>query len=281
MAPRSSFGAAGVFFVVRREGGAMVKVEAVVVRDKVEEVMDAVTEHRPRRRHRDRGGRARSAAGDHARVPRPRLRVALPPEGAVDLRRRRATSPRRSWRRSSRRHGPGTNQATGSSGRRRSGVRCTTAPAGRSRRWSREQQGPRDRGVDDLGRRRGGARDVHAGRLRVPRGRADADEERRPRRCEERAHVRARRGRLLPRRLRDRVRRRRQRPRRRLRLPAAMRTRCSRSARSRSPGSRRFQRPGRTCSRSSSRASRSRSSGARWPSGRSCGCTSPSASSSS
>ena len=35
-----------------------------------------------------------------------------------------------------------------------------------------------------------------------------------------------------------------------------------------------------TCSRSSSRASRSRSSGARWPSGRSCGSTSPSASSS-
>ena len=44
-----------------------------------------------------------------------------------------------------------------------------------------------DRSEHDLGRRRGDPRHVHAGRLRVPRGRADADEERRPHRGEERA----------------------------------------------------------------------------------------------
>src|SRR5687767_15498532 len=52
---------------------------------------------------------------------------------------------------------------------------------------------------------------VHAGRLRLPRGGPHADEERRPRRREERAHLRARVDRLLPRRLRDGVRRRGQR----------------------------------------------------------------------
>src|SRR5207237_2623728 len=41
---------------------------------------------RPRRGDRDRGGRARPPARHHARVPRPRLRVALPAEGAADLR---------------------------------------------------------------------------------------------------------------------------------------------------------------------------------------------------
>ena len=50
--------------------------------------------------------------------------------------------------------------------------------------------------------------------------------------------------------------------------------------RRRSPGSRRCRPARRTSSRRSSPASRSRSSGARWPSGRSCGSTSPSASSS-
>ena len=82
--------------------------------------------------------------------------------------------------------------------------------------------------------------------------------------AQERAHLRARRGRLLPRRLRDRLRRRWQRPRRRLRLPA----RCRHPARDRGgavlvvldhPRSR-----APISSRSCSRASRSRSSGARW-----------------
>ena len=41
---------------------------------------------RPRRRHRDRGGRPRPPAGDHARVPGPRFRVAVPPEGAARVR---------------------------------------------------------------------------------------------------------------------------------------------------------------------------------------------------
>ena len=61
---------------------------------------------------------------------------------------------------------------------------------------------------------------------------------------------------------------------------ARARTPCSRSARSRSAGSAPSRRPGRTSSRSSSRGSRSRSSGARWPSGRGSGSTSPSGSSS-
>ena len=43
--------------------------------------------HRSRRRDRDRGGRPRAREGHHARVPGPRLRVAVPAEGADDLRR--------------------------------------------------------------------------------------------------------------------------------------------------------------------------------------------------
>ena len=47
-----------------------------------------------------------------------------------------------------------------------------------------------DRRQHDLGRRRGRPRHVHAGRLRVPRGGPDADEERRAHRRQERAHLR-------------------------------------------------------------------------------------------
>ena len=68
----------------------MMKVEAVVVRDRVETVMDAVESetghvgvtvveavgHGKQTRH-------------HARVPGPRLPVAVPAEGASDVRRRR------------------------------------------------------------------------------------------------------------------------------------------------------------------------------------------------
>ena len=68
-----------------------------------------------------------------------------------------------------------------------------------------------DRDEHGLGRHRGRARDVHAGGLRVPRGRPDPHEERRPHRGEERPDLRDRVDRLLLRRLRDRVRRRRQR----------------------------------------------------------------------
>ena len=68
----------------------MMKVEAVVVRDRVETVMEAVEEGTgPRRRDRDRGRRARPREGHHARVPRAGVRVALPAEGAHDLRRPR------------------------------------------------------------------------------------------------------------------------------------------------------------------------------------------------
>ena len=137
-----------------------------------------------------------------------------------------------------------------------------------------------DRGEHDLGRPRGGPRDVHAGGLRLPRGRADAHEERGAHRRQERPDLRASaRSSTTPsasgspsatansfvgtsgffpssqRAARDR--------------PGAV------LGSSRDPGAQRA-----TCSRSSSRASRSRSSGARWPSGRSSGSTSPSASSS-
>ena len=128
----------------------------------------------------------------------------------------------------------------------------------------------RVRGKHDLGCPRGDPRDLHAGGLRVPRGRPDPDEERRPHRSEERPHPRDRVDRLLPRRLRDRVRRRRQRVGRRL----GVRPDRRRAPRHRSravlvvrgdPG-----RPA-TCSRRRSRRCRSRSSGARWPSARALG----------
>ena len=129
-----------------------------------------------------------------------------------------------------------------------------------------------------VGGHRGRPRHVHAGRLRVPRGGADADEERRAHRREERPRPRPRLDRLLPGRLRHRLRRRRQRPRRRLRL---------RSVRGRAADRRRGavlvvrldpRRPPATSSRSSSARSRWRSSGAPWPSARASGSTSPSGS---
>ena len=75
----------------------------------------------------------------------------------------------------------------------------------------------------DLGRPGRDPRDVHAGGLRLPGGRADADEERRPHRGEERPRPGDRVARLLRRRLRHRLRRRRQRAVGRLRLPAVRR----------------------------------------------------------
>src|SRR6186713_1824920 len=55
----------------------------------------------------------------------------------------------------------------------RSGTRC-----GARRRKRREELRPAARRQHPLGRGRGRARDVHAGRLRLPRGGPDADEER-------------------------------------------------------------------------------------------------------
>ena len=83
----------------------MTKVEAVVVqrarRDRHRRGRGA---DRPRRRHGGRGGRPRPPARDHARVPRADLRVAVPAEGAADLRRRRRAG--RDRRRRDRRRGP-------------------------------------------------------------------------------------------------------------------------------------------------------------------------------
>ena len=133
------------------------------------------------------------------------------------------------------------------------------------------------RGQHDLGDLRGDARDLHAGGLRVPRGGPHPDEERRPHRGQERPH-----------------------PRRSRRssttasasgwrsateAPASSAARassrrstsCSRSGSRRSRGSARSPAQRAICSRWRSPPSRSRSSGARWPSAPSCGSTSRSA----
>ena len=136
-----------------------------------------------------------------------------------------------------------------------------------------------DRRQHRLGRPRGRARHVHAGRVRLPRGGPDAHEERGAHRRQERAHLRRVLDRLLGGRLRDRVRRRRTASSGRA-ASSPRRTRSSRSAPRRSRSSRRSRARPATCSRSSSPASRSRSSGARWPSARSSGSTSSSAPSS-
>ena len=80
-----------------------------------------------------------------------------------------------------------------------------------------------------VGGRGGHPGDVHAGGLRVPRGRPDEDEERRARGREERPHLRHLLPRLLPRRLRLGVRRRGQRVHGRLGLrPLGRRSACDR-----------------------------------------------------
>ena len=213
----------------------MMKVEAVVVRDRVETVIDAVEE--------ETGhvgvtvleavghGRERGITHEYrGRVFESRfLPKALPRSSSSTTQ----IAERRSSTRSPTPPAPAT-----SIGRRdlldvtRRERRSTTAPGERWRRW-RSRMSNKDllyRREHDLGRHRGRPRHVHAGRLRVPRGRADADEERRPHRGEERAHLRRRLDRLLPRRVRDRVRRRRRRPRRRLRASCRRSTSCSRSA---------------------------------------------------
>ena len=133
------------------------------------------------------------------------------------------------------------------------------------------------RGQHRLGRGGGRPRHVHAGRVRLPRGRADADEERGAHRRQERPHLRRLLARLLGGRLRDRVQQgeRGHRDRAGSSPPS---TRCSRSGRRRSSSSPRSPARRATSSRSCSRASRWRSSGARWPSARSSGSTSRSGS---
>ena len=191
---------------------------------------------RPRRGHRGRGRWARPAARDHPRVPGPGVRVALPAEGAA-----RVPGPRREGgrvrRRDRRRGGSGNESGDGIVWTTRWRTSRTTGPAPAWRGWrSDDDQGPHLRHQHGVGDRRGRARDVHAGGLRVPRGRPDEDEERRSHRGQERADLRAGVDRLLPRRIRDGVRRRGQRLRGRLRLlsvdrrAAAIGTRRSRGS---------------------------------------------------
>ena len=99
---------------------------------------------RPRRRHRDRGGRPRPPARDHARVPRPHLRVAVPAEGATDLRRRSDELAGASSTRSSTPPARATSHGDGivlDDARRATSP--TTAPGSRSRRW-RSDERPRN-----------------------------------------------------------------------------------------------------------------------------------------
>ena len=168
----------------------MIKVEAVVIRERVETVIDAVEEETGHVGVTviEAVGHGR-AARHHARVPRPRLRVAVPAEGAADFvvddeiaeavvarDRRRGAQRQRVGRRDRAGRRPSTNVTHNRTGAdaRGGGGRMT---------HQRSSASPRAR----LGRRRGGPRDVHAGRLRVPRGGPDADEERRAHRGEERA----------------------------------------------------------------------------------------------
>ena len=141
-------------------------------------------------------------------------------------------------RRSSTRRAAATSRATGSSGRPRSS-NVTHNRTGLSLGGGGGLMTNHDLLIaveHDLGRRHGGARDVHAGRLRVPRGGPDADEERRAHRRQERPDLRDRLARLLRGRLRDRLRRR-QLLRRHAAASSPRSTSCSRSARRRSAGS--------------------------------------------
>ena len=215
----------------------MTKVEAVVIRERVETVIDAVEEETgPRRRDGDRGGRPRPPARRHARVPRPRVRVALPAEGAAHLRRRRRH--RRGGRRGDRRRRAQRQRV----GRRprvddaASRTSPTTAPG-----WRLEEvevamttQRPRPIAANTVWVvvaavlvmfMQAGFAFLEAGLTRMKNAGAH--------RRQERAHLRRLLDRLLGGRLRDRLRRR-QRVRRHARLLPVGRTRCSPSARRRS-----------------------------------------------
>ena len=98
----------------------VIKVEAVVVRDRVETVMEAVEaeDTGSRRRDRRRGGRPRSRRASPTSTARARLRCAFPAQGVDDLhhpgRGRRGRD--RGCTRSRTRPRPGTSTATGSAG---------------------------------------------------------------------------------------------------------------------------------------------------------------------
>ena len=256
----------------------MMKVEAVVVRDRVETVMEAVeaaTGHvgvtviEAVGHGREKGitHEYRGRVFESRFLPKALMTFVVRDEIAEARDRSRSSTPR----------AQATQPGTASAGPRRSTTSPTTGPERSSRRWRRfEHQGAHNRGEHDLGRRRCGPRHLHAGGLRVPRGRPDPDEERRPYRGQERADPCDRVDRLLPRRVRARVRRRRQRASSAARDSSRRSTSCCRSGGAvlvvqRYPGAR----PA-TCSRSCSRPSRWQSSGARWRSAQSCGCTSPS-----
>ena len=128
---------------------------------------------------RCRGDRARARARRHARVPRPHLRVALPAEGAADRSSSRTSWPRGRRTRSPTPPAPATTPATASAGRPPVANVVAQPHRASASRMSPDEHRAADRREHDLGRRRGRARDVHAGGLRVPRGGPDADEERR------------------------------------------------------------------------------------------------------
>ena len=188
----------------------MTKVEAVVTRERVETVIDAVetetghvgvtvVEAIGHGRQRGVTHEYRGRVFESRFLPKALLTFIV----EDDLARRgcRARSPTPP--------APGTSRATESSGRLRSRTSGTTAPACRwARSRSHEDRRPPHRGQHRLGRPRGGPRHVHAGRVRVPRVGPDADEERRAHRRQERPHLRRLLDRLLGGRVRDRVRRR-------------------------------------------------------------------------
>src|SRR6187455_2966657 len=161
---------------------AMKKVEAVVLRERVEIVIDAVEEQTGHvgvtvveavghGRQRGITHEYRGRVFESRFLPKALLAFVVADELAAAA--------------------AGTTAATASSGRPRSTTSLTTAPAyrcGARRRKRREELRPAARRQHPLGRGRGRARDVHAGRLRLPRGGPDADEERRAHRRQERPH---------------------------------------------------------------------------------------------
>ncbi len=196
----------------------MIKVEAIVVRERVETVMDAVEEQTGHvgvtvveavGHGRERGitHEYRGRIFESRFLPKAHLTFVVRDEIAEPSCARSPTPPV-----------PGHENGDGI---------CWSSPVfdvthhrtgmrPRGGRGLHDDEGARRRRQHHLGRLCGRAGDVHAGRLRLPRSGPDADEERRPHRGQERAHPRAGVHRLLPGRLRHRVRRRRQRPRRRL-----------------------------------------------------------------
>ena len=187
----------------------MIKVEAVVIRERVETVIDAVEaeaghvgvtvlEAVGHGRQRGITHEYRGRVFESRFLPKALLVFVVEDARAEAVVEAIADAAR-----------SGNPAGTASSGPPRSRTSRTTERVRAWRRWRRDEDSrPADRCEHRLGRRRGDPRDVHAGGLRLPRGRPHPDEERRPHRGQERPHLRDLLARLLGGRLRPCLRRR-------------------------------------------------------------------------